>query len=216
MRMFFCFTWNFAAVIRKTHAKRQEDHMARRKTAAAEAIPTETTEFQAAASDTAVALAEPASAAQRPRQDNFVFKTVNVEGSKIQFQDSRHAGQAWEFQIRFGDGSKDDMPSAAVLEFIKSHKITVETKNGPAEVNLFRWNDGDRAWGMRIPYDSKATEDQNKDAREAARQTAKGVFDGVVEIIRDEQRAARGQTTQEAPDGAVERVRDQRGAAPQL
>jgi hypothetical protein len=133
-------------------------------------------------------VSEQSRAEQQPRPllaDPFAFKTVNLGGYKVHFQHSR---QAREFQIRFGDGSRNDMPSDAVRDFIKSHKVQVETANGPAEVNLFRWNENDRAWGMQIPFDRAAPEEENKSARETARQTAKNIFEEVVKLVGEERR----------------------------
>jgi hypothetical protein len=98
------------------------------------------------------------------------------------------------------------MPPQAALDFIKSHKITVGTANGETEVNLFRWNEQDRAWGMQIPYDRDATKEANAEAREAARQTAKGVFDQVVEIVRTKRKEERAQSGSDTPDRAVDRL----------
>ena len=64
--------------------------MARRKTAEAEAIPTEETEMQEAA--TATAVAEPPQdepLAHRWRTNPFPVKTVNLDGYKVQLQESR-------------------------------------------------------------------------------------------------------------------------------
>jgi hypothetical protein len=169
--------------------------MARRsKQAAAEAIqlnPTEQAPPRAA--EISPDAAEPPKVEEPPRQflaDPFPFKTVNAGGTRVHFQHSRQAG---EFQIRFGDGSKDDMPSDAVRDFIKSHKVEVETKDGEKkEVQLFHWNEHDRAWGMRIRVDPAATEEERISAREDARQTAKKVFDDVVQFVAQERGGAQG------------------------
>jgi len=50
-------------------------------------------------------------------------------------------------------------------------------------VQLFHCNENDRAWGMRIPFDRDATEEENKSSRETARQTAKNIFDEVVKLV---------------------------------
>jgi hypothetical protein len=129
---------------------------------------------------------------QRPRPlmpDPFPFKTVNLGGYKVHFQHSKQSG---EFQIRFGDGIKDDMPPDSIRDFVKSHKVEVESKDGEKKtVQLFHWNDNDRAWGMRIPYDREATEEQNKEARETARQRAKNIFDEVVAEVAEDRRKRR-------------------------
>ncbi len=98
--------------------------------------------------------------------------------ARVHFQHSRQAG---EFQIRFGDGGKNDMPSDTVRDFIKSHKVEVETKDGEKkEVQLFHWNDNDRAWGMRI----------DRDNPETTRQTARRTFDDVIQLVAQERGVA--------------------------
>jgi hypothetical protein len=109
--------------------------------------------------------------------DPFPFKTTNVGGGKLHLQHSRQAG---EMQIRFGDGSRQEMPSDATREFIKSHKIKVETKDGEKEVQVFHWNDHDRAWGMRI----------DRENPETSKQTARKVFDEVVKFVANERGVA--------------------------
>jgi len=111
---------------------------------------------------------------QAPRPllaDPFPFKTENLGGYKVHFQHSRQAG---EFQIRFGDGSRNDMPPGEILDFIKSHKA--QASDGSGEKSLFHWNENDRAWGMRI----------NRDDPETSRQTAKNIFDDVVKLVAEE------------------------------
>lgn len=108
--------------------------------------------------------------------DPFPFKTANVGGGKLHLQHSRQAG---EMQIRFGDGSRQEMPSDAVREFIKSHKVKVETKDGEKEVQLFHWNDHDRAWGMRL----------DRENPERSKQTARKIFDEVVKFVAAERGA---------------------------
>jgi hypothetical protein len=74
------------------------------------------------------------------------------------------------------------MPSDAVRDFIKSQKQTVTTKAGEEkEVQMFHWNDNDRAWGMRI----------DREDPETSRQTAKKVFDDVVALVAQERGAGR-------------------------
>jgi hypothetical protein len=109
--------------------------------------------------------------------DPFPFKTANVGGGKLHLQHSRQAG---EMQIRFGDGSRQEMPSDTVREFIKSHKIKVETKDGEKDVQIFHWNDHDRAWGMRI----------DRENPETSKQTARKVFDEVVKFVAKERGVA--------------------------
>jgi hypothetical protein len=162
--------------------------MAKRKQVAAQSTQPEIIEEVAPVeSATAKATLEPPRAELPPRPplaDPFPFKTVNAGGSKIHFQHSRQAG---EFQIRFGDGGKNEMPSDAVRDFIKSHKIDVVNKAGePMQVQLFHWNDHDRAWGTRIRIDPAATDEERVNAREAVRQTAKKVFDDVVKLVAEE------------------------------
>ena len=80
-------------------------------------------------------------------------------------------------QIKFGDGSRDDMPSDAVLDHIKSQKVTVKTKSGDTrEVQMFHWNDVDRAWGMGIDYETPAS----------SRGQAEKVFKEVVSLVAEE------------------------------
>jgi hypothetical protein len=124
--------------------------------------------------------ASPKADAPQPRQltpDPFTFKTVNLDGYKMHFQHSRQSG---EFQMKFGDGSIDDMPPDAIRDAIKAKKIQVETKTGEKkEVQLFHWNDPDRAWGMRI---------DRKDV-DGSRETAKAVFDEVVKLVAEDRKA---------------------------
>jgi hypothetical protein len=139
---------------------------------------------QASAAATAV-LEMPAE--ERPkrewRTDPFPIKTVNLDGYKVQLQESRHEGQPWQMQIKFGSGSRDDMPSGAVLDLIKSRKLAVTTRAGEEKVvPMFRWNDTDRAWGAKIDYEAPAT----------SRQNAEAVFRDVVELVAQERGAGRG------------------------
>jgi hypothetical protein len=114
--------------------------------------------------------------------DPFTLKTVNAGGQKVQFQHSR---QSKEFQIRFGDGSKEDMPSDAVRDYIKSHKVEVENREGEKrEVQRFHWNEDDRAWGMRI----------DRNDPETSRQIAKRVYDQVVEMVTEERKEVQSPT----------------------
>jgi hypothetical protein len=123
-------------------------------------------------------------AARNPRPltpDPFAFKTVNLDGYKIHFQHSRQSG---EFQIRFGDGSLDDMPPEVIRNFVKAKKIEVENKDGEKkEVQLFHWNVDDSAWGMRIPFNRDASDQENKIAADTARITAKAFFEEVVKVV---------------------------------
>ena len=88
-------------------------------------------------------------------------KTVNLDGYKVQLQESRPEKSSspsredhWEMQIKFGTGTRDEMPSDAVREYIKSQKLDVVNKAGEEkQVQLLRWNDRDRAWGMQIDYE---------------------------------------------------------------
>jgi hypothetical protein len=164
--------------------------MARRKQAAAEAVqltPTEETAPQAAEFEPAAQ--EQPDGEERARQyrpNPFPIKTANLDGYKIHLQESRpdesHPDQRrWEMQIRFGDGRIEDRPSDAVIDFIKSHKIEVKTRNGPKEVNLFHWNDEDRAWGMEIAFDAPNT----------SRRTAEKIYEQVVELAAQERGAGR-------------------------
>ena len=171
--------------------------MARRK-ALAEAIqtvPTEETAMQQPA--TATAVAEPAQdepPARQWRANPYPIKTVNVDGYKIQLQESRPdketrvdkdkptRDERWQMQIKFGSGDKQDEPSAKVLDFIKSHTKTVTTREGKeTQVKLFHWNERDRAWGVEIEFGNGAV----------SREKAREVFDGVVERIREERGAGR-------------------------
>jgi len=88
----------------------------------------------------------------------------------------------WEMQIKFGSGSKDDMPSGEVLDFIKSQRLNVTNRAGEEkQVQMLRWNEADRAWGMEIAFEQPAT------SREKARQ----VFNEVVEMVAQERGASR-------------------------
>ncbi len=177
--------------------QRQEDHMAQRK-ALAEAlqtVPTEQTAMQESATATAVAeRPQDEPAARQWRANPYPVKTVNVDGYKVQLQESRPDKESrvdqdkptrderWQMQIKFGSGDKQDEPSPEVLDFIKSHTKTVTTKEGQeTQVQLFHWNKRDQAWGMEIEFGNGA----------AAREKAREVFDGVVELIREERGAGR-------------------------
>ena len=144
----------------------------KRKSAAAAVEPTPTEEA-----------APPLPAAEQPKAepplgaflaDPFPVKTVNLDGYKVQLQHSR---QANEMQIRFGDGTEKDKPSDEIRDFVKSHKVEIETKTGEKkEVQLFHWNQDDRAWGMRIDRDRPAT----------SRQKAEQAFEDVVKLVAQE------------------------------
>ena len=85
--------------------------MAKRKQVAVEEAqfnPSQEAAPQQAAAATAVL--EPPRAEQPARQfrpDPFTLKTVNLEGYKVQLQESRNSDAGWQMQIKFGDGSKD-------------------------------------------------------------------------------------------------------------
>jgi len=69
------------------------------------------------------------------------------------------------------------MPSNDVREFIKSRKLDVVTREGEEkQVQLFKWNDKDRAWGMEIDYNQP----------NASREKAFGVFNETVRMVADE------------------------------
>jgi hypothetical protein len=140
-------------------------------------------------------------AVERParqwRANPFPIDTVNLEGYKVQLQESRPekepagsevdaAGpkrkQRWEMQIKFGSGTQEEMPSTEVREFIKSHKLDVTNREGEAkQVQLFKWNDKDRAWGMEIDYDNPR----------ASRGKATEVFKDVVALVAQERGVGR-------------------------
>jgi hypothetical protein len=102
--------------------------------------------------------------------DPFSLKTVNLGDYMVHLQFSR---QANETQIRFGDGSKQDMPSDAVRDLIKSHKVEAVNGTDLRPVPLER---NDRAWGMRIQRESPAT----------SRQKAVEVSADVVKLVTEE------------------------------
>jgi hypothetical protein len=171
--------------------------MARRK-AAAEAIQTVTAEEPAMqGTATATAVVEPPQdepAARQWRTNPYPVKTVNLEGYRVQLQESRpdkesrvdpekpSRDERWQMQIKFGSGEKQDEPSAEVLDFIKSQTKTVTTREGQeTQVQLFHWNKRDQAWGTEIEYGNGA----------AAREKAREVFDGVVELVAKERGAGR-------------------------
>jgi hypothetical protein len=164
----------------------QEVHIAKRKQVAVEEAQTVATleaPPQTSAAATAV-LERPADEqpARQFRADPFALKTINLEGYKVQLQESRNSDAGWQMQIKFGDGSKDQMPSDTVRDFIKSQKLAVTTKAGEEkEVQMFHWNDADRAWGARIDFNAPAT----------SRENAYRVFNEVVEIVAEERGAGR-------------------------
>jgi hypothetical protein len=150
----------------------------RKQNAADETQPTQAQEAASPAAEPAQAAPEPPAPPRPLLADPFPFKTVNVGGAKLHFQHSRQAG---EFQIRFGDGTEKEKPSDSIREFIKSHKVEVETTDGEKkEVQLFHWNGTDRAWGVRV----------DRDDPEMTRQTAKKIFDEVVKRVAAERETA--------------------------
>ncbi|MGO9468053.1 MAG: hypothetical protein ACLQVF_28300 [Isosphaeraceae bacterium] len=178
--------------------------MARRKQGAAQSV--ESTPIEEATqpmAETATAVLEPPKEeppARQWRANPFPVKTVNLDGYKIQLQESRPvrdegASQEadasgdkaperkhWEMQIKFGSGSKDDMPSGEVLDFIKSQRLNVTTKAGEEkQVQLFHWNKQDQAWGMEIAFNEPAT----------SREKARRVFNEVVEMVAQERDVTR-------------------------
>jgi hypothetical protein len=171
--------------------------MARRK-ALAEAIqtvPTEETAMQQPA--TATPVAEPAQDEQPARQwrtNPYPVDFKKFNGYKVQLQESRPDKESrvdqdkptrderWQMQIKFGSGDKQDEPSAKVLDFIKSHTKTVKTREGQeTQVQLFHWNKRDHAWGMEIEFGNGAV----------AREKAREVFHGVLDLVREERGAGR-------------------------
>ena len=180
--------------------------MARRKQVAEEAArSTPIDEAAPRAAMTAADDLEPPEAEQpaRPwRADPFPVKTVNLDGYKLQLQESRKSDAGWQMQIKFGDGGKDDMPSGDVRDFIKSCRITVRTKSGEEkEVPMFHWNDRDRAWGMGIDFDSPAS----------ARTVAAKVFNEVVDLVAQE-RGAGGRVDNRPARQPGDVVQPQQGA----
>jgi hypothetical protein len=131
------------------------------------------------------------------RANPFPIKTIDLGGYKVQLQESRPEKERsgtendparlqkkarWEMQIKFGSGAKDEMPSDAVRDFIKSHKLDVVTRDGEEkQVQLFQWNDKDRAWGMEIDYN------QPKGSRDKAHR----VFNDTVELVARERGVGR-------------------------
>jgi hypothetical protein len=117
------------------------------------------------------------------RANPFPVKTENLGGYKVQLQESRPERKPgdkpapWEMQIKFGDGSREDMPPDFIRDYVKSHKLDVVTKAGEAmQVQLFQWNDRDRAWGMTIDYNAPKT----------SRNKAEQVFEDVVRMIAED------------------------------
>ena len=163
--------------------------MARRKPVTAtpeERSPAEDTAAQSATATAVLDAPDAEAPARQWRANPWPVKTANLGGYKIVLQESRPEKQArepgddavrnepWSMQIKFGDGSKDDMPSGAVLDYIKSHTKTVTTKEGEEfEVSLLRWNHSDQAWAMPIDFDAPRT----------SRLKAEQVFADVVDMI---------------------------------
>ena len=159
--------------------------MARRKQAAAEAA--EMTPNEAAA--TPIPPTPPTAAEDVPtspkaperqwRANPFPIKTVNLDGYKLQLQESRPEQGPWQMQIKFGSGGREDMPPAEVLDFVKSLRKTVKNREGEEkEVQAYHFNQQDRAWGNSIEFDQPNT----------SREAAKKDFDEVVKRVA----AARG------------------------
>jgi hypothetical protein len=154
--------------------------MAKRKTAAAEAVPLPAETAAPAESTPPVEAANAGPSAKR-YADPFLKNTVNVGGTKLQLQESRGSDQGWQMQIKFGDGSEKDKPSDPVREFIKSHRTTITTKAGETkDIQLFHWNNRDQAWGMKIDFDKPAT----------SRQKAEQLFAEVVKLVAEERGAS--------------------------
>ena len=123
-------------------------------------------------------------AAEQParqwRANPYPVKTVNLGGYKVQLQESRPEKEVpgaendpsqpqkkarWEMQIKFGSGAQEEMPSNAVRDYMKSHRLDVVNRAGEdKQVQLFKWNDKDRAWGMEIDY-NKPRESPRKPMR---------------------------------------------------
>lgn len=185
--------------------------MARRKQAAAEAVeltpealtpppPSENVPPQSPENQQPGTPQQEAEQPQRQwRVNPFPIKTVNLGGYKVQLQESRpehrpnEKYESWEMQIKFGSGSKDDMPPEIVLDYIKSHKLDVETKDGrKTQVQLFNWNDKDRAWGMEIPF-AKAEDGKAPDYSKANASRAKAaeVFSEAVKLVAHERGVGR-------------------------
>lgn len=119
---------------------------------------------------------------QRKWSNPFPRETVNLDGYKIRLQESRGGEQGWQAQIKFGEGGENDKPSAEVLDYLKSRKVTVTTKDGETrDIQQFRWNRQDAAWGMRIDFNEPA----------ASRKTAEQVFEKVVEMVARERGVGR-------------------------
>jgi hypothetical protein len=165
--------------------------MAKRKSAAVEAIEPPA---QEAAPPAAATTPEepPAAEPRRPwRQNPFPSKTINLsDGYRIELQEYRpekesHPNERWQMLIKFGDGRLEDRPPAAVIDFLKSHKIKVETREGPREINQFRWNDEHRAWGMAIDFDMPAT----------SRRQAEKIFEQAVDLAAQERGVSRERAT---------------------
>ncbi len=144
--------------------------------------------------------AEPPAAEPSVRQwraNPYPLKMVNLEGYKVQLQESRpqkeRAGTEddpsrprhkarWEIQIKLGSGTQVEMPSADIRDYIKSHKLDVVNREGEVkQVQLFKWNDQDRAWGMEIDYNTPR----------ASREKAYAVYDEVVKRVAEERGVGR-------------------------
>jgi hypothetical protein len=83
-------------------------------------------------------------------------------------------------QIKFGSGAQEEMPSDHVRDYLKSHKLDVVTREGePKQVQLFKWNDKDRAWGMEIDFNNGS----------ASREKALAVFNETVKLVAEERGA---------------------------
>jgi hypothetical protein len=162
--------------------------MAKRKSAAVEAIEPPAQEALPPAATSALPEEPPA---RQYRDNPYPIKTVNLsDGYKIRLQEYRpdkesHPNERWQMQIKFGGGGLEDRPSDAVIDFLKSHKIKVETREGPREINQFRWNDEHRAWGMAIDYDMPAT----------SRRQAEKIFEQAVDLAAQERGVSRERGT---------------------
>jgi hypothetical protein len=117
-----------------------------------------------------------------------VIKTANYNGNKVRLiQDQKDN----EMQIQFGEGTRQDKPSGAVLTYMHNHLVptqvhTVNERNEGRDVPGFRFGTEKGCWCARMRNQPNITRTKAEDA-----------FNGAVRIIGREL----GQRAEERSEG---------------